>query len=440
MVPVYNQDAEKAILGNCLLDKLVLLETREILTAADFYFEKHRYIFEKILELDDQKKTVDIITLQEIIEIDKIGGVPYLLSLVNQTPSIANNKQYIEIVKAKSIARQKIAECNETIKKLQDEEDPFEVISQSMVNDSKLIGDNRKSSIIHAKERVNKVYAQLEERRETNGIVGISTGFSDLDRKIGGLRDGLLILLAARPAMGKTTLALNIAKYTAFKIKKPTLFVSLEMTNDQLIEKMLAEDANLDSNILQNTMKLTDHDWKQLGNAAARIYNSQLYLDDTHRCKASELAIRLRRFKSLHDLGLVIIDYIQILAPERHGGRNAEVTETSGILQGLAKELNIPILALSQLSREVEKRPNKIPMLADLRESGSLEQDAAQVMFLYREDYYKPEDYPPNNDPSLTNLIIAKNRFGPLGVVDFHFHKAKSRFSLVEKIHQQKIA
>lgn len=434
MIPVYNQDAEKAILGNCLLDKIALLETRESLTTTDFYFEQNRYIYEKTLELDEQKRAVDIITIQEVMDdINKAGGIPYLLSLVNGTPSIANNKQYIEIVKNKSIARQKISECNETIKKLYDEEDPFETVSQSMLSDSKLLGEKQKGGIIHVKERVNKVYAQLGERKEANGIVGISTGYSDLDRKIGGLRNGLFILLAARPAMGKTTLALNIAKHVAFKEQSPTLFISLEMTNDQLIEKMLAEDANMDSNILENTTKLTDFEWKQLGNASARIYNSRLFLDDTHRCKASELAVRLRRFKALNNLGLVIIDYIQILAAERFGGRNTEVTETSGILQGLAKELNVPILALSQLSREVEKRPNKIPILADLRDSGSLEQDAAQVMFLYREDYYKPEDYPPNNDPSLTNLIIAKNRFGPLGVVDFSFCKAKSRFSLAEK-------
>lgn len=439
MIQIHNQDAEKAVLGNCLLDKNALLETREHLIVSDFFFENHRIIYEKIIELDDNKKAVDIVTVQEVIgDINKIGGIPYLLSLVNMTPSIQNNKNYIDIVKSKSITRQKITECNETIQKLYAEEEPFQVISQSMMNDSKLLGENRKGSIIHAKERVLKVFAQLEERKETNGIVGLPTGYSDLDRKIGGLREGLLILLAARPAMGKTTLALNIAKHAAFKENVPTLFVSLEMTNDQLIEKMLAEDAGLDSSLLQNTMKLTSDDWKKLGGASSNVYNSQLYLDETHRAKASELAVKIRRFKSTNNLGLIIIDYIQIMAAERRGDRNSEVSETSGILQGLAKELKIPILALSQLSRGVETREDKTPVLSDLRDSGSLEQDAAQVMFLYRDDYYNPKKYPVNNDPSETSLVIAKNRFGPLGKVDFNFHKRISKFSLIERHYEQK--
>src|SRR5690606_18575710 len=208
----------------------------------------------------------------------------------------------------------------------------------------------------------------------------------------------------------------------------PTIFVSLEMTNDQLVEKLIVEDAGIDSQLLQNTTKLTTDDWRRVSRACARIADSTLYLDDSHRIRASDLAVRLRRFTALHQIGLVIIDYIQIMAPERSADRNKEVSETSGILQGLAKELNIPILALSQLSREVEKRNNKVPVLSDLRDSGTLEQDAATVMFLYRDDYYNPPPTPV--DPSLVNLIIAKNRFGPLGRVDFQFFKAKSKFAL----------
>jgi replicative DNA helicase len=433
-VPPHSDQAEEAVIGSCLIGGLAIVnEAREIVTAGDFRDDRRRKIWEAIVDMADKQMQIDFVTVQEKLRNDteSIGGVSYILHLAGVVPTTAHIKNYAEIVRKKSLARQKIRQCYDIAEKLYNDEDPVEIISQGMIQDSKLIADNRKSDITHVRNKVFEVYSSLEDRKENDGIVGIPTGYSDLDRKIGGLRKGNLHILAARPAMGKTTLALNIAKHVAMKEKIPTVFVSLEMTNDQLVEKLITEDAGVDSQLLQNTTKLTEQDWKNVAHACNRITESSLYLDDSHRIRASDLAIRLRRFTALQPVGLVIIDYIQIMAPERSADRNKEVSETSGILQGLAKELNIPILALSQLSRDVEKRNNKIPVLSDLRDSGTLEQDAATVMFLYRDDYYNPPPEP--EDPSLVNLIIAKNRFGPLGRVDFQFFKAKSRFAMTAK-------
>lgn len=433
-----NLEAEQSVLGGCMIGgKATVAEAQEMITAIDFYQERHRVIWEAICQLIEKGASIDIVTVTEQLgdQLNKIGGVPYLITLANKTPNFKNIGSYCKIIKEKSIARQKVVQCREIIKKLvEEEEDPFEVISQSMIYDSSLISNNRKSEIVHVREKTAEVFCEIGERRDNHGIVGQATGFYDFDVKVGGLRKGNLHLLAARPAMGKTTFALNIARNVSMKQRKPVLFISLEMTNSQLIEKLMAENAGIESWKLQDASKLTDSEWRGLSVAANNLYESKLYLDDSHRSKASEIAIRARRFKSLNpDLALIIIDYIQIMKAESKAGKNFEVGETSGILQGLAKELDIPILALSQLSRDIERREDKRPVLSDLRDSGSLEQDASTVMFLYRDDYYYPDKYPANNDPSQTELIIAKNRFGAIGKLHFMFLKAKSRFEQMER-------
>lgn len=435
-----NIEAEQSVLGSCMIGgKATLSEAQEILAEIDFYQERHRMIWEALCRLAEKDVIADIVTTSEELGeyLNKVGGVSYLVTLSNVTPSFKNIASYCQIVKQKSIARQKIAQCREIIKKLEDEEEPLEVISQGMIQDSALLSDNRQNEIIHVRQRTGEVFQEIGERRDNHGIVGLETGFDYFDHKVGGIRRGNLHILAARPAMGKTTLALNIARNVSMNQKKPVLFISLEMTNSQLIEKLMAENAGIDSWKLQDASKLGDQDWQSLSIAANNLYESKLYLDDSHRTKASDVAIRARRFKSQNqDLALIVIDYIQIMKAESRAGKNLEVGETSGILQGLAKELDVPILALSQLSREVEKRDDKRPILSDLRDSGSLEQDASTVMFLYREDYYKPDKFPPNNDPSQTELIIAKNRFGPVGKLHFVFFKAKSRFEQMAKEQQ----
>jgi len=434
---LFNIEAEQSILGGCMIGgKTTVLEAQELITATDFYQERHRMIWEAICRLVDRGESIDIITVREQLgdDLEKVGGIPYLMTLASKNPNYKNVASHCQIIKNKSIARQKVAQCRELIRQLENEEEPFELISQGMIFDSALISNSRKSEIVHVKEKTIAVYNEIEQRKNNHGVVGQATGFTDFDIKIGGLRRGSLHILAARPAMGKTTFALNIARNVAIKQKKPVLFVSLEMTNEQLIEKLMAENAGIESWKLQDAAQLSDREWNGLSLAANTLYESKLYLDDSHRSKASEIAVRLRRFKSLNpDLALVIIDYIQIMQAESRAGKNYEVGETSGILQGLAKELDIPILVLSQLSRDIERREDKRPILSDLRDSGSLEQDASTVMFLYRDDYYHPEDYPPNNDPSETELIVAKNRFGPIGKLYFTFFKAKSRFEQAAK-------
>lgn len=432
-VPPYSIQAEEALIGSCLIGGLATVnEARGIVSAQDFYDDRRRRIWEAIVEMADQQMQIDLVTLKETLQddIDNVGGTTYLLHLVNITPTAAHVKNYAEIVRKKNVARQKIRQCQEIMDALYNDEEPEEIISQGMVQDFKLIADSDKADIIHIKDVVLDVYGELEDRKEIDGIIGVPTGFIDLDRKLGGLRKGGLHILAARPSMGKTTLALNIAKHVATKEKNSVLFISLEMTNGQLVEKLLAEEAGIKSQLLQNTTLLTDKDWKDLARACNRLSESALYLDDS-RYRASELAIKLRCFMAMQPVSLVVIDYIQIIVPERTTDRNTEVGEIARILQGLAKELNVPILALAQLNRAVDARQNKIPLLSDLRDSGTLEQEATTVMFLYRDDYYNPPPEPV--DPSEVNLIIAKNRFGPLGRVDFQFFKAKSRFTLTAK-------
>lgn len=436
-LPPQNIQAEQAVIGSILLGGVpTLAEVQEFISADDFYDVKTKAMFETLKAIVDAQKPIELITIQTV---NKEIGLEYLFSLQNMVPTPAHARYYAQEVKKKSLARQRINQCHEELEKLYGGEEPADVISQAVIRSSELLaGAKKQKDIIHIKDKVNAVLDDIEGRKDSDGIVGIKTGFNDMDRKIGGLRRGNLILLAARPAMGKTTFALNIAKHTAFNLKIPTIFCSLEMTNDQLIEKLLAEDAGIDSRMLQNTTQLHDNDWRNLTRSAAKIAESQLYIDDSHRVKASELAVRLRRFKALHEIGLVIIDYLQIMAPERRTDKNNEVGETSGILQGLSKEINVPILALSQLSRDIERREDKVPKLSDLRDSGTLEQDAAQVMFLYRDDYYNPQKYPPDNDPSLTQLFVSKNRFGPLGVVDLLFFKGKSKFTAVDRRHESR--
>lgn len=442
MIPIditklINIEAEQSVLGCCFIGgKPTVVEVQGIINSIDFYQEKHRVIWETLCRLISNGSSVDIITvISELGDyLEKVGGRQYLIELSNKAPNYKNVASYCKILKQKSIARQKAVQCQELVRKLEDEEDPFELISQSMIDDSMLLASNQKNEIIHVKDKAIEVFQKIEERKNNNGIVGLATGFNEFDIKVGGLRKGNLHILAARPAMGKTTLALNIASNVSMNFKKPVLFISLEMTNEQLIEKLMAEQAGLESWKLQDVAKMSSGEWKNLAIASNELYESKLYLDDSHRSKASEIAVRVRRFKSINpDLALVIVDYLQIMKAESRRDKNNEVGETSGILQGLAKELNIPVLALSQLSREVERREDKRPILSDLRDSGTLEQDGATVMFLYRDDYYNPNKYPVNNDPSETELIIAKNRFGPTGKLYFSFHKSKSRFIQLKK-------
>jgi replicative DNA helicase len=433
-IPLVNIEAEQSALGSCLIGGLpAVLQSKEILSTSDFYREQHRMIYENICTLVDNNKPVDIIALAESLgkQLDKIGGYGYLVTIANTVPNSDNLKHYAEIVKKKSVARQEIENRRQEIDQLYKEEDPYEVIGQANLKAADITSHKTKTSIVHAKQIGIKVFEGIGERKESNGIPGIPTGFRDLDLKTGGLRGNKLIILAARPSMGKTTFALNIARQVAFTEKKNTLIFSLEMTAEELIEKLMVMEAGVDQGRIQNIRTITESDWSKLGNALNAIAESTLYIVDT-KSKINDLTNQARFFRATHDLGLIIIDYLQLLDPaKKTDNRNNDVSDISKALKQLARELNIPILALSQLSRAVEHRENKIPSLADLRESGSLEQDADIVEFLYREDYYNKDK--PQTDPSITQLILAKNRGGPLGLIEMQFTKNQSRFNLLEQ-------
>lgn len=435
----YDENAEQAALGSCLIGGWPTLdELQEIIPDPTFFYrEAHKELYRALLDMASRKEPIDLVTLQGELKkrntLDEIGGIAYLTELADIVPTPANVRYYAGIVRKNALARLKFKQCQTVQERLEVGEDPETVISTVIKEDSELLTAGNKPQARHIKEILFDVMDELDERRVNQGITGLATGFSDLDQRTGGLRRGEVSLLASRPKMGKTTLALNIARNTALA-GKTTLFLSLEMTAGQLVEKLLAAEAGIDSKLLQNTNLLGDSAWKRITRASVKIANARLFIDDTAQVKASELLIKLRRFKALYGLDLLIVDYLQLLQPEtRRETRNAEVTETSRQLKLLAKDLNIPVLALSQLSRAVDNRKDNIPQPSDLRESGALEQDAALVMFLYRDDYYHPENYPPGHNPSEVDLIISLNRFGPAGTVKFYFDKARSQFFLATK-------
>ena len=438
-IPPQNIDAERALIGSCFVDGQTAVDEASVLiNINDFYVEAHRVIWEVVLQLSFRRTPIDIITISEALgeNLQKIGGHAYLLQLATAVPSAQNIAHYAQIIKNKSLARGKISECQEVIRKLLDEADPVSVISESMLADMRLLNDSHKGEIVKAGDELIDVYTEIEASVGSNGITGVPTGYDELDRIGGGLQPGLIIL-AARPSVGKTTFALNIARNVANN-KFIVLIFSLEMTKKQLIRKLLAMEANIDSKYFNNAGEINDTQWTRLSHALGSLHEAGIYLDDTSGLKASEIMVKSRRFKSLHpELKMIIIDYLQLIAPENnYGTTNDKISDTSKIVKLVAKELDLPVVALSQLSRSLETRKDKTPILADLRDSGSLEQDADVVMFLHRDDYYNPKDAPA--DPSYTDLIVAKNRLdGGVGAVELKYYKARQRFEPAKQNYPQ---
>jgi replicative DNA helicase len=433
-----NIEAEQALLGACLLDgQKAVDEASLIIEANDLYREAHREIFENVLSLSLQKTPIDIITVSEALgdRLEKVGGRAYLIELANKVPSGTNIPYYAEIIKEKSLARAKIQTNLDEVKRLYDGEGSSVIISQSMVNSMNLLNGRKKNDIVPINSILPAVYDQIEENMEGNGITGTPTGYSDFDQICGGLQVGMIIV-AARPSMGKTTFALNIARNVASG-NQGVLIFSLEMTKKQLARKFLSMESGVNSRLFNNPKKIPEWQWIRISHAMNKLSNMKIHIDDTSGLKASEILIRSRQFKTLNpNLGLIVIDYIGLMSPEKNtGNKNNDIGETSKLIKMISKELDVPVLTLCQLNRAVEGRSSKIPTLADLRESGNLEQDADMVLFLHRKDYYEPEGGAP--DPSETDLIIAKNRLdGGVGAVKLNYFKATQRFELFEKYRQ----
>ncbi|MCR5147285.1 MAG: replicative DNA helicase [Clostridia bacterium] len=420
-VPPHDLEAEQAVLGSMFIEKEAVISAIELLQEQDFYREDNRIIFSAMLNLYSRGESIDIITVKSELasmgKLDAVGGLEYLTQLPEMVPTTANVDKYIKIVEEKSSLRSLIKTANELIALGYD---PTQEVEELMDNAERKIFNvmqNRaQKSYSSLKEILVDSFVELEQLYNRKGhITGVPTGFIDLDDKTAGLHGSELILVAARPAMGKSAFALNIATNAAVRAKVPVVIFSLEMSKEQMANRILCSEALVDSNKVR-TGRVEDDDWKKLAEASGILSEAGIFIDDTPGISIMEIRAKCRKMQLEQNIGLVVIDYLQLVqgSSKRAGSREQEIAEISRSLKILAKELNVPVIALSQLSRAPEQRPDHRPMLSDLRESGSIEQDADIVMFLYRDDYYNPD----TDAKNVAEVILAKHRAGSTGTVE----------------------
>jgi len=436
-MPPYNLEAEQAVLGSMLIDKEAVYIALEILQPEDFYKEAHQLLFAAIVGLEAKGEPVDMVTLTEELhrlnEVEKVGGVGYVAEVANVVPTAANVRHYAEIVAEKSILRKLIrVSTNIANRCYEDQEDTRELLDNAEKLILEIADERIFSGLVPLKRVLSETLEKIEYMSAHKGnITGIPSFFTDLDSMTSGWQPSDLIILAARPAMGKTSFGLNIAQNAALKAKKPVAVFSLEMSKEQLVQRMMSSEAMIDQHKLR-TGRLMDEEWVRLTKASQPLSLAELYIDDTPAISVLELRAKARRLKAEKGLSLIIIDYLQLMQiGKRSESRQQEISEISRSLKALARELEVPIIALSQLSRAVEQSPDKRPALSHLRESGALEQDADLVMFIYREDYYNPE----SEKPGIAEIIIAKHRNGPTGTVELGFIKEFTKFVNIDRNH-----
>lgn len=439
-IPPQNLDAEKSLIGAVLIDEEVMADVSENVKAIDFYDKNHGIIFGAMIRLFEKHKPVDLLTLTDELkrkdELDAIGGSAYLTELTNYVPTAAHAATYAEMVAQKAV-RRRLIHASADISELGYDESTTtqELLEQAEAELFSVSDQSIKQDLVSIDSILMESFDRIEELHKNKGeLRGIRTGYRDLDNMTAGLQRSDLIILAARPAMGKTTLVTNLAYNVATIEKKPVLFFSLEMSKEQLVDRMLADAANVDSwNI--RTGKLSDEDFLKLSEASGELAEAPIFIDDTPGLSVLEMRTKARRKNHESQLGLIIVDYLQLMqASGNHAGnRVQEVSEISRGLKLIARELNVPLIALSQLSRSVETRTPPIPQLSDLRESGSIEQDADIVSFIYRPSYYEPDNPEVQN---ITDLIIAKHRNGPVGKVQLYFHPERLRFMSLDRKHE----
>lgn len=435
-VPPQNLDAEMSLLGAVLIDDEVLANISDKLKAVDFYDKRHVLIFDAMMRLYERHQPVDLLTLSDELtkrsELEIVGGSAYLTDLTNYVPTAAHAETYAEMIKQKAVRRRLIKASTDIAELGYDEEKDIASLLESAETELFAVSDtNAKQELVSLEQILTESFDRLEELHRDGGkLRGLKTGWRDLDNITAGLQRSDLIVLAARPAMGKTTLVTNLAYNVASKEKKSVLFFSLEMSKEQLVDRMLADASGVDAwNI--RTGNLSDSDFEKLSTAMGEMAEAPIYIDDTPGMTVLEMRTKARREAHNHPLGLIIIDYLQLMqgSGRSDGNRVQEVSEISRGLKLIARELDVPVIALSQLSRSVESRNPQIPQLADLRESGSIEQDADIVTFIYREAYYNPE----TDRQNITDLIIAKHRNGPTGTIELYFHPERLRFMSLDK-------
>ncbi len=439
-VPPQNIDAEMSLLGAVLIDEETLADISEHVTPKDFYDKRHSSIFGAMMRLYEKHKPVDLLTLTDELkrkdELDSVGGSAYISELTNYVPTAAHAETYAEMVSQKAI-RRRLIKASAEISELGFNEDSTtqELLEQAEAELFSVSDQSLKQDLVSIETILTDSFDRMEELHRNKGALrGVRTGYRDLDNMTAGLQRSDLIILAARPAMGKTTLVTNLAYNVATIAKQPVLFFSLEMSKEQLVDRMLADASGVDAwNI--RTGNLSDDDFSKLSDAMGEMAEAPIYIDDTPGVSVLEMRTKARRAAHEQPLGLIIVDYLQLMqgSGKSDGNRVQEVSEISRGLKLIARELNVPVIALSQLSRSVESRSPQVPQLSDLRESGSIEQDADIVMFIYREAYYNPD----TDRDNITDLIIAKHRNGPTGKVELYFHPERLRFMSLDRKHDE---
>lgn len=441
-VPPHNLEAEQSVLGSLMLDKDAVIKIADLLKVGDFYKDDHNLIYEVMLNLYEQREPIDVLSLSNKLDerkqLEKIGGSTYLANLVGVVPSASHIVHYAKVVQKKALLRRLINAATEIAEAGYREGDDVEKILDEA--EKKMFSISQKyikQDFIPIRSILESAFNRIDElHRDGNKFRGIPTGFPDLDAILAGLQKSDLVILAARPSIGKTSLALDIARHVAVRENAAVAMFSLEMGADQLVDRMLAAEANVDLWRLRTGRLKSEgenNDFQKIGEAMGILSEAKLFIDDTASANIMSMRTMARRLQAEHNLGLIVIDYLQLMEGRGSENRVQEISEISRGLKNLARELNIPILALSQLSRSVESRSPQIPKLSDLRESGSIEQDADVVLFLYREDREKPDT--PNK--GIVKIIIAKHRNGPVGEVSAFFQENSASFRSLEKIHTQ---
>lgn len=433
-----NVEAEEAVLGSLLIDPDAVLRVAAHLRPEDFYVDRHAWIYQAILELQERGEAVDVLTLADQLRrdgrLDEVGGIGQLTALASRVPTSIHAEYYAGLVERTALLRRLIAAATEIARLAHRGEEEVETILDRAEQLIFAINQAREHrDLRHLRPVMEEVVDHLEHLQASRGeLLGVPSGLRDLDAILGGLQKSDLIIVAARPGMGKTSLALTIALNAALQFRKHVAFFSLEMSAEQLAQRLLSMLAHIDSQKLR-LGQISERDWQRLVDAAATLAETDFYVDDTPAATVMEIRSKARRLHAEMRVDLVVVDYLQLMqGGTRVENRVQEISFISRSLKALAREMNVPLIALSQLSRSVEQRHDKHPLLSDLRESGSIEQDADVVLFLYREDYYK-EDSPREN---IAEVVVAKHRHGPTGKIEVYFDKQHTRFSDLEKHHQ----
>ena len=432
----HSMEAEQSVIGSMIMDREAIVVASEMISGDDFYNKSYGVLFDSMVELNDQGQPVDVVTLQNRLkEKDvppEVASLEFIRDLITAVPTSANIKYYATIVSEKAVLRKLIRLTEEIANNCYSEKDGLEVIledTEKRVFD--LVQRRNTWDFVPIREVVMNAMDKIEKASHSNGnVTGIATGFIDLDYRTAGMQPSDLVLIAARPSMGKTAFVLNIAQYVAFHSGECVAIFSLEMSKEQLVNRLFAMESKVDSQHLR-TGNLSDLEWEKLIESAGMIGQSKLIIDDTPGISIAEMRSKCRKFKLEMDLKMVIIDYLQLMSGSGRGNesRQQEISDISRSLKALARELQVPVIALSQLSRAVEQRPDHRPMLSDLRESGAIEQDADVVMFIYRDDYYNPD----TEKKGIAEINIAKQRNGPIGTVDLVWLPEFTKFANLQK-------